>query len=95
MTAIETLLRDRNVQNVGGGMLILSIVGGIINLITKMEIINPALITISSFIGIAIMYYKLKMIHFEYIERKERRKAENLPEIKFRWKFWKSWRKKL
>lgn len=84
MQLSERILSSEGVQIGGKTALIISIFGGLINIFTKMEIVNPILVTVSSILGIAFVWYKLKMIHHDYIVKKEARKKAGLPEIKFR-----------
>lgn len=94
MDTIESILKRDEVQLFGKGTVLFSFVAGGINLINRMDIINPIIIAVSGILGIFYLYYKLKMIHLDYVERKEKRKHENLPEIRFRFKFWNRWKRK-
>lgn len=96
----EETFNSSEVQVTGKIAFILSIILSATSLLTdtiftpNMEVLHTVIVIISSLIGIPFAYYKLRVIHHDYVVRKEQRKKEGLKPIKFRWKFWKSWQEK-
>jgi hypothetical protein len=90
---VQEFLDSRPIQFFGKFTFLASLITATTNLIANMEIFNHVVVVISAVIGLPFAYYKLKVIHHDYVERKEKRKAEGKKPIEFRWNLL-SWLKK-
>ena len=77
MDNILQALESKPIQISGKGLFLLGIIGGILNLITRMEFLQASIIIVSVILGIIFMVFKIQMIRLSIKEKKRQMEEED------------------
>jgi len=78
------LLESKPIQFTGKSLFVIGFIGGALNLISRMELLQSTIVIISGVLGVIFMVYKLRIIRIDLIERNEKRIAAGKKPIRFR-----------
>jgi len=84
---MDTLLESKPIQFTGKTAFAIGLIGGALNLITRMEFLQTGIVIVSGILGIIFVVYKIAMIRLQYFEKiQEMKKAgKKIPKF-FSWK---------
>lgn len=84
MDNILNVLDSKPIQFSGKSLFLLGIIGGILNLITRMEFLQASVIIISGILGIIFMVLKIQMIRLTIKEKKRQIAEEDMLQAKLK-----------